>query len=62
MYNIVGAIGITDQLFSEDTANVVLLDVMCNGSESSLTECGHNIFGQSSCGPLEDAGVICQGN
>ena len=57
----VGANGITDQLFSEDTADVVLLDVMCNGTESSLTECEHNTFGQSSCGPLEDAGVICQG-
>ena len=41
---------------------MVIRDISCDGSESSLTDCVHNVLEQTLCSPLEDAGVVCQGN
>lgn len=56
-----GSIALTDSVFSEERAILLLYDVNCNGSESSLLNCEHNSLSQTNCGPLEDAGVVCQG-
>lgn len=55
-----GAIALTDSIFTEERAALLLRDVQCNGSESTLLSCDHNNFIQTNCGPLEDAGVVCQ--
>ncbi|XP_072048763.1 uncharacterized protein [Amphiura filiformis] len=36
-------------------------NVSCDGTESTLTECTHNTWGDNNCGHHEDAGVICSG-
>ncbi len=57
-----GAIPLTEQTFSDHQANILLQDVNCNGSETTLLNCEYSTLIQSSCQPLEDAGVICQGS
>ena len=55
-----GAIPISDTRFGRGEGLPILLDDMnCNGSETSLTECaGVHIH---DCDHSEDAGVICEG-
>ena len=45
--------------FGEGTGTIVLDDVTCSGSESSLFECGNAGLGVNNCGHGEDAGVRC---
>ena len=42
-------------------SNIFVDNVVCNGSESTLLECQHNIIGEHNCDHTEDAGVICGG-
>ena len=55
-----GAISLTDSVFAEERAVLVLRDVECTGSEPDLLSCIINRQSQTNCGPLEDAGVVCQ--
>ena len=56
----VGAVPLTDGAFVEEHAPISLHDVHCNGSELSLLSCPYNNLIPTNCGPLEDAGVVCQ--
>ena len=41
---------------------ILLDDLMCNGTETSLFDCNHNGIGVHNCGHYQDASVRCQGN
>ena len=35
--------------------------IVCDGSESNVSECQIVFEGSESCGQYEDAGIVCQG-
>ncbi|XP_026061517.1 deleted in malignant brain tumors 1 protein-like isoform X2 [Carassius auratus] len=51
----------TSAHFGQGSGPILLDDVRCSGSESSLTQCSHPSIGIHNCGHSEDAGVACFG-
>ena len=47
--------------FGEGSGLILLDDVNCGGTESSILACTRRIFGEHDCVHKEDAGVICYG-
>ena len=47
--------------FGEGNGLILLDNVNCGGSESSIFRCRHNIFSEHDCDHHEDAGVVCYG-
>uniref|UniRef100_A0A673NDF3 SRCR domain-containing protein n=1 Tax=Sinocyclocheilus rhinocerous TaxID=307959 RepID=A0A673NDF3_9TELE len=45
--------------FGNGTGNILMDNVLCTGSESSLKECSHSTSVNSLCTHSQDAGVIC---
>ena len=57
----VGAIAVTNGLFSDLDLMPGIGDVQCSGTESELLECAYSTTPISSCRETDDAGVVCQG-
>ena len=45
--------------FGQGTLRILLDDVSCTGSETSLASCSHSGIGVHNCGHSEDASVVC---
>uniref|UniRef100_A0A3B1K7H2 SRCR domain-containing protein n=1 Tax=Astyanax mexicanus TaxID=7994 RepID=A0A3B1K7H2_ASTMX len=47
--------------FGPGSGSIYLDDVVCSGSERSLTKCSHRGIGVNNCDHSKDAGVVCSG-
>ena len=56
-----GAQPVTNGVFGTGSGVIVLDDVMCEGTEASIFDCGHPPLGVNDCAAAEAAGVVCQG-
>lgn len=48
-------------LFGEGSVPILMYQVNCKGSESSISDCSHTGFGSNNCLHNQDAGVVCSG-
>ena len=53
-------IAVGNACFGQGTGRIVMDDVHCTGTESTLTSCTHTT--NHNCGHHEDAGVWCSGS
>uniref|UniRef100_H3BXJ7 SRCR domain-containing protein n=1 Tax=Tetraodon nigroviridis TaxID=99883 RepID=H3BXJ7_TETNG len=47
--------------FGQGVGPILLDDVHCQGSEASLLDCPHGIWGRTDCSHSEDVAVRCRG-
>ena len=58
----IDAVPLRQAYFGRGSGDILLDNVVCRGTESSLLECTTNIIGQHNCDHSEDAGVRCEGD
>ena len=56
-----GAIALSNQLFTDQSIPLLVRDLNCNGTESFALDCAYNQRRDTSCGMFEEAGIVCQG-
>ena len=61
MLNAVSVDVVPLQGFGGGSGDILLDNVVCRGTESSLLECSTNPIRQHNCDHSEDAGVRCEG-
>ena len=54
-----GAVAKTSAAYGQGTGNILLDNVHCRGTETSITGCASNGWGINNCNHNEDAGVNC---
>ena len=57
-----GAVALHSAYYGPGTGPILLDELQCTGTESSLFDCGHNGIGNHDCSHYDDASVRCQGN
>jgi len=55
------AVPLRGAYFGRGSGSILLDNVVCSGTESSLLQCSTNPIGQHNCDHSEDAGVRCEG-
>lgn len=62
LHTLTGAVPVNiSSQFGPATDPILLDDICCNGTESTLLECIHLPIGDHKCGPENLAGVKCEG-
>ena len=56
-----GGVPLNKGFFGNGSGPIILDNVVCQGTESSLLECATNPIGEHNCDHSEDAGVRCEG-
>lgn len=54
-----GAVAVPFAMYGEGQGNILLDNVGCQGTETSLEQCPHRGYYIHNCQPYEDVGVIC---
>ena len=61
LFNTSLAVPVRGGLYGAGSGDILLDNVVCQGSEESLLQCGSSGLFQHNCAHLEDAGVRCGG-
>lgn len=58
-FTVIGAIAFSGASFGEGEGRILLVNVLCTGTERALMNCTANSSEAASCSHTQDAGVRC---